>query len=265
MERLNIIYENLCIKQIIRVIKNHNSKHHKLLTVNGRYSDAFVYVLSGSCTYRFSEGIEYTVNAGDVFYLPYQSVYTMYIHTEDYRFIFCDFEFSQSPTVSVLFQTLKNIDILFLKLLNVFRSSIKSKYTLCMSVLYNIYNVLQQSSAPAYLSNDKKNIIADTKRFMEENFSNTSLDISTLANQMEISEVYFRKLFKSQYNISPLKYLNSLRLKNAMALMKHPFLSLEECARQSGFSSLQYFCRLFKKELGISPGKYRKKGRICGI
>lgn len=41
--------------------------------------------------------------------------------------------------------------------------------------------------------------------------------------------------------------------------MKYPFLSLEECALQSGFSSLQYFCRVFKKEFNISLGRFREK------
>ena len=80
-----------------------------------------------------------------------------------------------------------------------------------------------------------------------------------LAEKIGISEVYLRKLFKAQYGITPSNYLISVRLENAKKLMRYPFITLEECALQSGFSSLQYFCRLFKKETGISPGKYRKK------
>ena len=128
-----------------------------------------------------------------------------------------------------------------------------------MSVLYAIYNSLQRETEHVYLEKEKKEIIADSKKYMEENFNNSELSIPMLAQRIGISEVYFRKLFKSMYAISPLKYLTSLRLKNAITLMEYPVLSLEECALQSGFSSLQYFCRIFKKEFGISPGKYRKK------
>jgi AraC-like DNA-binding protein len=99
----------------------------------------------------------------------------------------------------------------------------------------------------------------EAKRYIEDNFNLPELSISMIAEKIGISEVYLRKLFKAQFATSPAKYLISVRLKNAKKLMKYPFLSLEECAMQSGFSSLQYFCRLFKKETGISPGSYRKQ------
>jgi AraC-like DNA-binding protein len=41
--------------------------------------------------------------------------------------------------------------------------------------------------------------------------------------------------------------------------MEYPFLSLEECAIDSGFSSVQYFCRVFKKVMSITPAQYRRK------
>lgn len=44
----------------------------------------------------------------------------------------------------------------------------------------------------------------------------------------------------------------------ARELMTYSFLTLEDCALQSGFSSLQYFCRVFKKGYGITPAKYRE-------
>ena len=56
----------------------------------------------------FDDKTEFKVTAGDVFYLPYQSIYTMYIHTDDYKFIFCDFQFVQTEArYGVLFQNQK--------------------------------------------------------------------------------------------------------------------------------------------------------------
>lgn len=70
MDKKNIILNNLCINGIISVIKSNNMHHHELLTVNGRHSDAFVYVIEGRCSYRFEKGTEFTVNTGDVFLPP---------------------------------------------------------------------------------------------------------------------------------------------------------------------------------------------------
>ncbi len=261
MKKTDIMQESLCIQKIITVIQGKNPNHHKLLTVKSRHSDAFVYVISGSCTYRFDDKTEFKATAGDVFYLPYQSIYTMYIHTDDYKFIFCDFEFAEnSERRGALYpnQRQRNIDSLFAKLLNRYHSSARNAYTECMSILYSIYGTLQQNAEHMYLDKNKKDTMIEAKRHMDESFNNTDLSISTIAEKIGISEVYFRKLFKAQFGISPSKYLISVRLKNSKTLMKYPFLTLEECALQSGFSSLQYFCRLFKKETGITPGKYRK-------
>ena len=262
MEKLDIMRESLCIQKIISVIQGKNPNHHKLLSVNGRHSDAFVYVISGCCTYRFDDKIEFQVSDGDVFYLPYKSVYTMYIHTDDYKFIFCDFEFAETEArCSALYSNSKqkNLDNLFLKLLNSYRSSSRNAHTECMAVLYSVYSTLQQNAQISYLGKSKERNVIEAKRHIDENFNIPEFSISMLAEKIEISEVYLRKLFKARYKISPSKYLISVRIKNAKNLMKYPFLTLEECALQSGFSSLQYFCRVFKKETGISPGKYRNE------
>ena len=146
-----------------------------------------------------------------------------------------------------------------MKLLNCYHSSSLNARTECMSILYGIYSILQQEAQKKYLGKNKESKASEAMRYIDESFSLPEFSISMLAEKIGMSEVYIRKLFKAQYGISPSKYLMSVRLDHAKNLIKYPFMTLEECAMQSGFSSLQYFCRLFKKETGISPGKYRKK------
>ena len=259
MDKTDIMHENLCIEKIIAVIRGENPHQHKLLSVDGRHSDAFVYVISGSCTYRFDGKTEFTANSGDVFYLPHKSVYTMYIHTADYKFIFCDFEFAEDmPRRAALYSAARerNADSLFVKLLNRYHSP-ENTYAECMALLYSIYSTLLRNTEKEYLGKSKEEYAKEAKRYMDERFKDAALGVASVAEKIGISEVYLRKLFKAQFGISPSKYLILIRLKNAKALMKYPFLTLEDCALQSGFSSLQYFCRLFKKETGISPGKYK--------
>lgn len=260
MGEADIIRRTFCIKRIISVVKGENPHHHKLLSVNGRHSDAFVYVISGSCTYGSDNGMEFTATPGDVLYLPYRSVYTMYIHTEDYRFIFCDLEFDAAAEERgglYCSHGVKNAGALFEKLYNRYRSPSQSSQAECMSVLYGIYGAIQQSEQHAYIDRSRKKDMMDAVRYIDGNFRNADMSVAMLAEGCGISEVYFRKLFKARYGLAPSKYLLTVRLDNAKKLMKYPFLTLEECAIQSGFSSLQYFCRAFKKENGISPGRYR--------
>lgn len=73
-----------------------------------------------------------------------------------------------------------------------------------------------------------------------------------------MSEVYFRKLFKQLYHLTPGQYLTAVRVKRTRELLAYPYLTLEECAKQCGFSTVQYFCRVFKEHTGQTPAKYRK-------
>ncbi len=65
---------------------------------------------------------------------------------------------------------------------------------------------------------------------------------------------YCRKLT----NMSPIKYLNRLRLQRAAEqLLAHPSRSVTRIATESGFSSSQYFANSFRRQHGCSPREYR--------
>ena len=119
--------------------------------------------------------------------------------------------------------------------------------------------IVMKTENKIYISKCSRNKIAESKDYIDANFKDTSLSVDFLAKKAAMSNVYFRSLFKAQYHLSPSQYIISVRLKNAKSLMKYSFLTLEECALQSGFSSLQYFCRIFKKYTGMTPSEYRNQ------
>lgn len=257
MTKTDITKNNLYIKRMINVIKSENPEHHKIIHINGRHSDAFVYILSGSCEYTFDDNA-ITANAGDILYLAYNSVYSMYINTTDYKFIFCDFEFDGDAQRESCVYSSKNMpgtENLFLRMYN---ASKKRHFTECMSILYRIYSAICVSVENTYIGKSVKYKISTAKEYIDANASDALISVAEIANKIGMCEGYFRKLFKSQYGISPSQYIISTRLKKAKDLMNYPFLTLSECALQSGFSSLQYFCRMFKKNTGITPAQYRK-------
>ena len=71
-----------------------------------------------------------------------------------------------------------------------------------------------------------------------------------------MSEVYFRKLFKAEFGISPQKYIIKLRMQNALGLISTGYYSLKEVAEMSGYHDYKYFSVEFKKMIGVSPSEY---------
>ena len=141
MDKIDISETNCTIKNVIRVIQAENRNHHKKVFVDCRPSDVFVYIISGSCQYEFENEESFTVKAGDIMYLANREKYSIYITSEDYRFIFCDFEFSESCERKSAVFTPKSdayVESIFVKLLNTYNAQTKTCFSDCLSRIYNI-------------------------------------------------------------------------------------------------------------------------------
>ncbi len=79
------------------------------------------------------------------------------------------------------------------------------------------------------------------------------ITIRGLAEQVGVSERYLRKLFVRYLNLSPLDYLNQIRIDKSIELLRNTALSVKEVGYECGFRSPQYFSRIFKQQIGIPP------------
>lgn len=258
----DITQNEFYVKNFITVQKTPPSASLRVRHVNYRECDVFAYTLSGSAVYTFDDGKVITVKKGDILYASHETGYKLAVTDPDYSIIYADFIFDGvSPRQNSVFSP-KNTEYAentFRKLLKCYNSNSASSFQECMSLVYEIYGIIRTTANREYTSHTARNKINEIKAFIDANFKDASLSVTSLAENAKMSEVYFRKLFKAQFDVSPVQYIISVRLKKAKELMKSPFLSLEECALQSGFSSSQYFCRVFKKATGMTPNAYRNR------
>lgn len=73
-----------------------------------------------------------------------------------------------------------------------------------------------------------------------------------------MSESHFRKQFRETMHISPLDYVNHLRIRIACQAIYKNEKSINEIARDAGFTTLSSFNRNFHALLGCSPSEWRK-------
>lgn len=261
MAQINICEKALYIQELLRVISSYLPKNGRLPHCAGRHSDAFVLVTNGSCFYQFDEGHNFTAKAGDIIYLAFKDQYQMTVLEEKYSFIYCDFMFfSNEPRQSRLI-TMPSFDPtekLFKKLLRLYEERSETALAEAVSLLYCIYSDVLSIESRSDLSDRSKSKVAEAKSYIDAHYKDPDLSVGLLADRVRVTDVYLRRLFKAEYGIQPSKYIISVRLKYAKELMRYSFLSMEECALQSGFTSLNYFCRAFKKETGLTPSEYKK-------
>jgi YesN/AraC family two-component response regulator len=58
--------------------------------------------------------------------------------------------------------------------------------------------------------------------------------------------------------MSPVKYINSLRVEKAKELLIKTNMLIGEISETVGINDIQYFSRMFNEIEGISPLKYKK-------
>ncbi len=94
--------------------------------------------------------------------------------------------------------------------------------------------------------------------YIHENY-NKDLSLASLSQIFGYSQCYISRYFKTCLNIGIIRYLNIIRLKNAIKLMQQKKHNITYCVFESGFNSLRTFYRVFNSEFHCSPNEYVKR------
>lgn len=82
--------------------------------------------------------------------------------------------------------------------------------------------------------------------------------IEELAEQCSMSETHFRRLFHEYMKMTPVDYVNMVRVQMACELMKKANDSMNDVAIKCGFVTTSTFNRNFKTMIGVTPYQWKK-------
>ena len=103
----------------------------------------------------------------------------------------------------------------------------------------------------------KKMDISSVKAFMDEHYSE-KLSLESVASHFFIDKHYLARLFKEQYGVTLVTYLQQVRITHAKRMLRFTDKSIEEIGLECGIGELNYFSRVFKKLEGVSPSEFRR-------
>ena len=86
-----------------------------------------------------------------------------------------------------------------------------------------------------------------------------SIDIEELADVACVTKPYLIRLFKREFNTSPVQYINKKKIERSQLLLYTTDLPVKEVAYSVGFNDHSYFIRLFRKLTDITPMEYRRR------
>lgn len=94
-------------------------------------------------------------------------------------------------------------------------------------------------------------------RYFREHW-NESIVIEDYAQTRGMSVSWFLRNFKQTTNTSPMQFILTLRINNAVHLLESTNYNVTEIGAIVGYDNPLYFSRIFKKQIGVSPSDYRK-------
>jgi len=95
------------------------------------------------------------------------------------------------------------------------------------------------------------------RRYFQEHY-NEEINIEEYALSRNMSVSWFLRNFKQVTMKSPMQYILSIRISNAVSLLESTDYNVTEISTIVGYDNPLYFSRIFKKQRGVSPSDYRK-------
>lgn len=95
-------------------------------------------------------------------------------------------------------------------------------------------------------------------KYIEKNLA-SKLTVEELADVMHLHPNYFIRYFKSFFGVSPIRFINNMRMDKAKQLLSEGEMSVSQIAKFVGIDDIFYFSKQFKKYNGYAPTEYRHK------
>ncbi len=85
------------------------------------------------------------------------------------------------------------------------------------------------------------------------------ISLGRLSEVAGINEKYLCRFFKQYTQLTPIDYINHLRVERAAEDIRVRRASITEIAFSHGFNDSGYFCKIFRRVMGMSPSDYRRR------
>lgn len=101
-------------------------------------------------------------------------------------------------------------------------------------------------------------LVGAAKKIILENFNNENFSVSTIHEELYVSDTYLRKIFKRETGMTMHAFLVNRRLSKAADMLRNNDYAICDLCYAVGYSDEVHFIRAFKKKYGVPPKQFRK-------
>lgn len=106
--------------------------------------------------------------------------------------------------------------------------------------------------------NSSKLLVEKAKEFINKYYTDYDLSVEKICTYLHVSPTYFSTIFKRETEMNFVNYLTSVRLEEALKLLKTTDDKTYVIAEKVGYTEANYFSYVFKKKYGVAPSRYRR-------
>ena len=214
-------------------------------------------IIKGSGTYIYLNK-KLNVNDGDIVFIPENIYcYSEWHGTPEIEVIYvsCFMHYEQflyEPQIICCDKEIKNDLLKIANLLSIDYIKELEAYSLFYKLLKKVLPQMVQSN----ISYDKA--LQTAIEFITDNWNN-DFSISDLAKRCCVSESTLYHLFQKELGQTPVNFLNSIKINNAIKYLENSNYSISTISRLVGFNSENQFRKVFRSITETTPSKFKKK------
>ncbi|MDT3426579.1 AraC-like DNA-binding protein [Paenibacillus forsythiae] len=122
------------------------------------------------------------------------------------------------------------------------------------------HRIFEQLSAAADGSarSDRRDVswLQKGHEYMEIHYAE-GITVEKVSEYVGIDRTHFTKQYRKAYGITPIQFIQELKMKEARALLEQTSYTLSEIAHSVGYPDIFSFSKAFKKLHGVAPTQYR--------
>jgi AraC-like DNA-binding protein len=125
-----------------------------------------------------------------------------------------------------------------------------------------VYNLLAMAAQARRTGSSTRPdpVLAAADNLVEERWAEPGFGVEEIAAALGMHRSTLSRRFRAATGMTLIGHLNTVRLQNAMGMLRGGNATVSEVAAHCGFRDVTYFCRVFRTHVGLTPATFRKQG-----
>lgn len=221
-----------------------------------RYSHGLAIFLDGERNFCFDDK-KMNVTKNTIVYFPKGSNYTIK-EKEQSDCYAINFQMSSDCSFPPFAFKIKNRDLFLKYFKDSQRNWITKNNGYNAKIKSDLYSIIYNMQFEFNLPYGKISVIQPAIDYIHSNYCEKPISVSYLASLCNISTVYLSSCFVKSFGLSPIKYINHLKMKRAKELLSSKMYTVTDVCFLSGYNNESYFSREFKKCFDVSPIEFKR-------